>query len=408
MGFLKDRISSIKNDSSGVTLQNDDFWKVLGIDIQNLDSNKLGEATLCVCLKYLSDTVGKLPIKAYQFSNKKGKEKVNSFYMDYILNVEPNPFMNAITFKSAIELNRNFYGNAYIYTEVKNGKIKSLWILESNKVEVWRDTAGIFGKNKNSIWYIWSDVNGKRYKFSSDEIIHLKSSLSWDGIIGLSIIDILKINIDQARYGQQYLKSLYQNNMFGDKVILQYTGDLSESKEKLLVSKIERFSTNNSGKFIPLPLGMEAKQLAMKLSDAEFSVLNKATALQIAAAFGIKPNILNNYDKSSYSNSVTQQTDFFVNSLQPILEQYSQEFTRKVLNSKEKNSIRLEYDTKTLFKMDPTAQMEYLVKGVNNAIYTPNEAREEVGNSYNDSENANKLMCNGNYISIDEVGQTNN
>lgn len=407
MGFIKDRIST-KNNFSNLTLEDSEFWKLIGLDSQSLSESKLGEATLCICLKYLSECVGKLPLKAYQQSSKKGKEKINDYYMDYTLNIEPNPFMNASTFKSAVELNRNFYGNAYIYTEMSKGKVKHLWILPSEEVKLWKDTAGIFGKNTNAIWYVWTDSkNGnKEYKFKSDEIIHLKSSLSWDGITGLSIIDILKNNIDQAKYGQQYLKSLYQNNMFGDKVILQYTGDLSTEKETKMAEKIETFSTKTStGKFIPLPLGITATTLAMKLSDAEFSVLNQATALQIASAFGIKPNILNNYDKSSYSNSVTQQTDFFVNSLQPILEQYSQEFTRKLLTYSEKNLIRLEFDIKTLFKLDPTAQMDYLQKGMNNFMISPNEAREELGYSYCEDENANKLMGNGNYISIDQVGQ---
>lgn len=403
MGFIKDRIN-FKN-VTGVSLQDDNFWKLLGIDVQNLDSNKLGESTLCICLKYLSECVGKLPINAYQMSNLKGKERINDYYMNYVLNTEPNPFMNAFTFKSAVELNRNFFGNAYIYVETIRGKIKNLWILPSDEVVIWQDTAGIFGKDTNALWYVWQDTSGKQHKFMSNEIIHLKSSLSWNGITGLSIIDILKNTIDQARYGQTYLKNLYQNNMFGDKVILQYTGDLSPEGETKLASKIETFSTKtSSGKFIPLPLGITATTLAMKLSDAEFSVLNQATALQIAAAFGIKPNILNNYDKSSYSNSVTQQTDFFVNSLQPILEQYNLEFTRKLLNLKEKQSLAsLEFNTKSLFKLDPVAQMDYHQKGINNAIMTPNEAREEAGLSYSEDDGANNLMCNGNYIPLGQV-----
>lgn len=408
MGFLKDRIN-IKNETSGVSLQDADFLKWLGLDPQTVDSNKLGEATLLVCLKYLSESIGKLPVNAVQLSKEKGKERLYDFYMDYILNVEPNPFMNAITFKQSVELNRNFFGNAYIYLQTFRGKIKSLWLLPSDEVTIWRDTAGIFGKDNNAIWYIWTDSKGggKQWKFSSDEIIHLKSSLSWDGIVGLSIVDIIKHNIEQAQYGQKYLKDLYKNNMFGDKILVYYTGDLSTEKEKMLATKLEDFSSKNgSGKFIPMPLGIKAETLAMKLSDAEFSVLNKATALQIAAAFGIKPNILNNYDKSSYSNSETQQTDLFINTLQPILEQYSEEFTRKLLTSQEKNSNkRLIHNTKILFKMDPSKLMEYLQKGINNFMFTPNEAREELDYAYSDDPNANKLIGNGNYISINQVGQ---
>lgn len=69
----------------------------------------------------------------------------------------------------------------------------------------------------------------------------------------------------------------------------------------------------------------------MKLSDAEFFENSKLSALQLAAAFGIKPNIINDYSKSSYSNSETQQLDFYVNTLQPVLQHTEQEITYKLL-----------------------------------------------------------------------------
>ena len=54
---------------------------------------------------------------------------------------------------------------------------------------------------------------------------------------------------------------------------------------------------------MPVPLGMKLTPLDIKLTDAQFFELRKYTALQIAGAFGVKPNQINDYEKSGYANS---------------------------------------------------------------------------------------------------------
>lgn len=60
---------------------------------------------------------------------------------------------------------------------------------------------------------------------------------------------------------------------------------------------------------------MTLQPLNVTLADAQYAEIKKYTALQIAAAFGIKPNQLNDYDKSSYSNSESQQLAFLVDTI---------------------------------------------------------------------------------------------
>lgn len=407
MGFLTNRITdSLKNSYS---FQDSDFFKMIGIDQNSIDKEKLGEITFFVCMKHLSETVSKFPIKLYQ-KTKKGKIIDNEHYLDYILNLEPNPYYNASTLWSSVELNKNYYGNAFIYIETHKtgkdrGRVKHLWLLPSDQVEILIDDKGIFG-TRNNIWYIWTDkLTEKKYTFDMDEIIHIKTSMSFDGITGLAVKDILKVYVDTAKYGQSYLSKLYKNNMFGGKVILNYTGNLDDKGEKALAEKIESYSGKvGSGKFIPLPLGIEAKTLEMKLSDAEFSSLNKTNALMIASAFGIKPNILNIYDNSSYSNSETQQIDFYVNSLHPILNFYEQSLTTKLLTRKEKeDSYRFDFDTSEMFKTDFNTLIESASKAINNFIMTPQEAREKLGLSY--KEGTDDLIGNGTFITLDLVKQ---
>lgn len=382
----------------------------LGIDSASA-GDALSETTYFICLKTLSEIMGKLDIKKYTIDGTKGKERVYDNTLNYLLNIEPNPYYTATTLKQAVEMNRNHYGNAYVYMERYRagrnaGQLKYLWLLPSAEVTIWMDDRGLFGI-PNALWYVWNDSKtGIQYRFNMNDILHFKTSSTFDGIVGKSVRQILSEQIETAKYGQQYLEKLYKGNMQSSKVILYYTGELDPGAETALVKTVEGYaSTSATGAFIPLPQGITATPLDSKLVDAEFSTIRQANALSIAAAFGVSPNFVNDYSKSSYSNSVTQQQALYTNTMMPIFKTYSEEYTRKMLTAKEKQNTVLEVDPKALFKLNPVEQMGVLQQGLNNLMYTPNEAREELGLPYVDNPKANELVGNGNIINLDNVGK---
>lgn len=407
---LKSFIKSKFKKARGQPLENSsvvDFFKELGLDVDDVTSqSELCEAIYFICTKVISETVGKMPWKHSEKTENGNKEIIDK-NLDYILNIRPNDYMTASSLWTTTELLRQHYGNSYIYIETNNitGELKGLWLLNSDEVTVWVDDAGIIGK-KNAIWYVWNDSKtGIDYTFATEEILHFKTSTSFNGITGIPIKEILSLNIDSQKHSQNFLNKLYKANMFGSKVIVYYSGELEADQAKKVAQRMERFSSKvGSGKFLPMPLGTSAQKLDMSLNDAQFFENNKLSALKLAAAFGIKPNMINNYDKSSYSNSETQQLDFFVNSLQPIFTAYEQEVQYKILGKE--NIIegkRLEYNTEILFKMDNITKAEVYTKLVAGFIYTPNEARILLG--LNKIEGGDKLIGNGSTISIEDIGK---
>lgn len=404
MGFLKDRFR-IRNETYSLT--ETEFLKMLKLDSDS-KLGSLSESTYFICLQHLAQTLSKMPRLIYTKDKKKGKERADKSELEYLLNTEPNEYYSASTLWASVELNRLHYGNAYVYKEYQNYKLKHLWLLPTTDVRVYVDDKGIWGQN-NAIWYVYTDSKtAKKYTFNRNETLHFKTHMSFDGITGLATKDIIKTQIDSLKYSQEYQSKLFKSNMFGGKVILQYTGELNKNAKNTLIKETERYANEvGSGKFLPIPLGITATSLDMKLSDAEFVSLNKLNALQLAACFGIKPNVLNNYEKSSYNNSETQQLDFYVNSLQPIFKHYNDEDTIKLLSPSEKTkkNMTIELDKEVLFELDKETQMKILVKGINNFMMKPNEAREKLGLCYEDNENANKLYGNGNLISLDKAGQ---
>ena len=160
----------------------------------------------------------------------------------------------------------------------------------------------------------------------------------------------------------------------------------------------------DNGNIVSIPLGMKLTPLDIKLTDAQFFELRKFTGLQIAAAFGIKPNQLNNYDKSSYNSSEMQNLTFLIDTLLVILKKYEEEFDYKLLFEDEINrGVHAEFNVATILRGDLKSQAEALQKYVSGGIYTPNEARIYSGMPKIDG--GDVLMVNGTYVPINDIGK---
>lgn len=376
-------------------------------------SKKLeSEVTYFTCLKMLSETLAKMPLKFYQ-ETEKGIMKAKSNEAHNLLKIRPNPIMTPTIFWSTIEQNRNHYGNAYVwirrrFKRNKYGgeiKIQDLWIMPSEDVTIYIDDAGIF-EGKGRMWYKYHDkYSHQDYIFSSEDVMHFKTSHSFDGILGVPVRDILKSSLEGGLESQEFMNNLYKTGLTA-KAVLEYTGDLDQKAKERLVKGFEEFAngSRNSGKIIPVPLGMKLTPLNIKLTDSQFFELKKFNALQIAAAFGIKPNQINDYEKSSYANSEMQQLSFYVDTELFILKQYEEELNYKLLTKSEiKEGYFFKFNEKVILRTDSKSQMESLSKAVNNGIYTPNEARSYLDMPSKDG--GDILVMNGNYIPISMVGK---
>ena len=302
-----------KIDPTPKSVGDSDILTWLGID--ETSKNIRSEITYFTCLKILSEGIGKLSLKTYK-RTEKGREAIELSDISRVLKVRPNEYTTPAIFWSTIEQNRNHFGNAYVWCRWSGAKLIDLWIMQSDCVEIYVDNHGFFGK-KNKVWYVYNDPkSGERYIFQGKDVLHFKTSHTLDGITGLPVREILRDTLEGNLNSQQYMNKLYKQGLTG-KAILQYTGDLDKKAQRKLVSFYEEFSNgiDNTGKIIPVPIGMTLQPLNIKFTDVQFFELRKYSSLQIAGAFGIKPNHINDYEKSSYSNSEMQQLSFYVDTL---------------------------------------------------------------------------------------------
>ncbi len=379
------------------------------LGLQDTDESELSEATYFACLKVLSETLGKLPLKLLKHNENNGVTTCREHHLYRILNERPNKFMTATTFWSTMEYNRNHYGNAYalIHTRKEKGKPKtSLWILPSNQVEVWYDDKKIISDIPD-IYYRYSCTAGT-FTFGSEEILHFKTSSTFDGITGLSVREQLKSTIAGNNKAQGLVNQMYDNG-FTAKAVVQYTSSLNGDNEKEFVKGIEKFATGKYSdeeikNIIPIPLGASLTPLNIKLADNQFIEVKKYTALQIASAFGIKPYQIGDYDKSSYSSAEAQQLSFYIDTMLYIIKQYEEEISYKLLSDEEvtEQGLHFKFNVGVMLRVDQAKQMETLSKGVSNFIYTPNEARAFL--DLEAKEGGDRLLGNGASIPVEYTG----
>lgn len=395
-------IFSRKSINQSRTIELNNLFKFLGID--DTDTSALSEATYFACMKVLSESIGKLPLKLLQHNDRNGITSARKHPLYNILHDRPNPYMTSTTFWSTVEYNRNHYGNAYVWIQGA-GKNMKLWILPSESVQVWYDDARILA-DVPDVYYLYA-AGGKMYKFGSEEVLHFKSSNSLDGIVGISVQDQLKMTIQGNSKAQKMINKMYDSG-FTAKAVLQYTGGLSDENVKAFVKGIESYAKGelkDQGieNIIPIPLGATLQPLNVKLADNQFVEVKQYSALQIASAFGIKPYQIGDYTKSSYASAEAQQLSFYVDTLLYIIKQYEEEITYKLLSQEEIDSgLHAKFNVAVILRADLKTQIDTLSTAVNSFIYKPNEARALLDLEWVDG--GDVLLGNGASIPVQYTG----
>ncbi len=263
----------VKNELDSMDIADERLLEWLGIKVDGVNvrgKNALKEATVFACIRILSEAVAKLPIKIYQDQN--GIKKATNHYLYSILKIRPNPFMSSFNFFTCLEAQRNTHGNSYANIEYSNrGKIKAIWPMKSEKVEIWIDDKGILNTS-NKLWYVVNLDNGKQVKLRPEEVLHFKG-FTLDGVSGITPLTYLRTLVQNGKSSEEYINKFFQNGM-QTKGIVQYIGDLDQKAEETFRNKFEQMSSGlkNAHRISLLPIGYQFQPISLSMADAQFSI----------------------------------------------------------------------------------------------------------------------------------------
>ncbi len=401
----KSWVSALRAKSAAATSEKMTIVQLLDfLGIHNTAGAALSEATYFACLKVISESIGKLPLKIQQYRDGQGIRTARDHKYYRTLNERPNRHMTASVFWGTMELCRLHYGNAFAYIDTRDPKRMQLWPLDPRTVQVWYDDACEL-MDAPDVFYLVSTKTG-RIALGSEEVLHFKSHQTLDGLVGVSVREQLASTIQGGTKAQKLVNDMYDSGMTA-KAVLQYTGSLSDENVKLLVQEVGKYiqgeGKQGKDKLIPVPTGFSLTPLNMKLADSQFVEIKQYTALQIASAFGVKPNQVGDYSKSSYASAEAQQLSFLVDTLLYIVKQYEEEIGYKLLtDTEEADGYHAKFNTGVLLRADQQTQINTLSAAVSNFLMTPNEAREKL--DLPAKEGGDQLLGNGASIPVQYTG----
>ena len=375
------------------------------LGVYDVSGESLSEATYYACIKVLSESIGKLPLRLMRATPDTGISPQTDHRYYRMLNERPNRYMSASAFWTYMEYCRNHYGNAYALIDSSDPARPQLWPLDPRNMQVWYDNAKLL-KTVPDVYYVYTSESGVT-TYGSEEILHFKAHQTVDGLVGVSVREQLAATIQGNIKAQKMVNRMYDSGMTA-KAVLQYTGSLKDASVDTLTKGIEAYAkgemkSKGVENIIPMPLGMTLTPLNLKLADSQFLEVKQYSALQIAAAFGVKPNQVGDYTKSSYASAEAQQLSFLIDTLLFNIKQYEEELSWKLLSDEEAASgLTAKFNVSVLLRADQQTQITTLSTAVSSFLMTPNEARERLDLPHKDG--GDNLLGNGAAIPVQFAG----
>lgn len=380
----------------------EEICRIFGTDIGNIGGN-LNSVTYYSCMLIRCNAFAQLPIYVTRYTKERGTERCYDHYLNELLHLRPNPNMSAYWFKWATEFMRLHTGNAYWYYVFKGGVITKLILLDSGRMRIIKDNAAVIGP-EDAIYYVYNDPYHGEIYLTSDEICHFKN-FATDGIEGIGIPRYLYATINSEQYGQNVMNKKFQSGLV-DPLVVEYTGEYSESKKIKLQKKFEEMGgTQNAGKVVPIPSEFKIHQLETKLVNAQFFELQGLTTRRIANAIGVKNFQLNDMEKCTYSNVESMNMDFYSTTMQGTVISYEEEVIYKLIPRFQRNqgySINVNVDA--MLRADLLKRYQAHQIAINNGFETIAEVRQHENLRF--IEGTDRLIIsNGASIPFDQLGK---
>ena len=294
----------------------------------NVDAN--GNMVYATCVEILAKNLAQMRWGLYGPDN----SELNTILPLYrkALNLQPYPGINAYDFWNYMEKQRQG-GNAYAYLKFENGELKHMVPLDNLYMKVFWDDANIL-EGKRKIVYQYTDaMTQQNFVFLPEEVLHLKA-YSVNGIVGRPAINVLFDTLKADGEVESALRSGVANGYDGT-IVLSYTSDLSDAKQRELQNRVKDLLGNSNNTILPLPAGMTATNIKNDIKATSDS-LKSYNAQAISSFFGIPLAMLNIGGGAGMATfSTNQLMSFYSGTIAPIVKQYADELTVKLLTGRQ-------------------------------------------------------------------------
>jgi len=337
------------------------------------ENNALTMPAVYNAVGLIADAVAMLPADIYQKrSTGSGSDEVKSHDLDYILNVQPNPYMTAFTLRQTRMAHELLWGNGYNEIERRGGgQCAGLWPLLPDRTNP--------DKPQGKDLRYKTTIDGTQYWVNKDNVLHIPG-MGFDGYVGYSPVSLMRqavgLGLAMETFGGKFFANDAKSGGF-----LMHPGKLGDKAQANLQSSEEKKSgLENAHRIRILEEGMKFVTTTIPPEDAQFLGSRSFQIAEIARMFRVPPILLSSMEKSTSWGSGIEQImlGFLTWTLQPWITREEQEMNLKLLTEAEREKgLFIKLNVNAIMRADIKSRSAYYREGIAAGWLTRNEAREK-------------------------------
>ena len=382
MGVLDLLCKRASPNQYDIPLGSDAIWDILGAGRQScagvsVSREKiLGYPAVWRGVNLLSRDVAKLPLFVYQRLEDGGKQRDRMHPAHRLLHQKSSPHMTAFTFRQTLQSHALIHGNgyAYIFRDANAGPTDML-VLDPEYVTPIKEDGRLLYLVTNMQL---PDGQTRDRKILPENILHIRG-LSHTGLVGYSVVDILRESLGLGLAAQKYGSVFFKNNA-RPSMVIEMPGQLrdTEAVSRLRDSwgKIHE-GIDNSNKPAILENQASVKNLSFSNEDAQFLQTREFEIRQVANIIGVPPHKIGDPTRTSHSSLESENQAYLQDSLDPWLCNWEKECEDKLLTEQQKTQDThiVEFQRDAIIRVDKKTETESLAVEVNNGLLSLDEAR---------------------------------
>lgn len=314
-------------------------------------------------VEQISNDLAKTPFFVYQDENG-NKERLRQHPADRLISLEPNYLMTPFVFKKLIGTSLLLRGNCLFRKQNNNAgyPVSAEYIAWDNVLDI---------KLKGGELYYF--IKGMNAPLMSYEVLHFKQ-FSLNGIVGISTITFAAMQLGIALKSQEFLgvnidnKGVRQGVIETDKIVKEKAGIIQGWRNAMAEKSADRVAVLDDGfKFKPITITPQELQI---IEQQKFSIED------IARWFNIAPHKIKSLEQSTNNNIEQQSLDHVSDTIQPLVTNIEQEFTKKLFSEKEKVNTYVKGNMNVLLRADLVSRGDYYYKAVTGGWKSREEVRK--------------------------------
>lgn len=320
----------------------------------------------------ISDALAQLPLTVLR-RTERGSEEAREHPLYQVLKTRPNPRQNSFAFRKQVQSHVLGWGAGYAEIQ-RNGRGQTvgLWPLlpDRTRAEVIDDGAGTV--------IVRTTVRNRQVTLAHEDVVHIMG-YSYDGITGLSPIDLARESIGLAKATQEFGSRFFGAGGQSGGFLSLPPGSTPEAlaRVKKVFREQQRFDESHLVKV--LPDGVTYKETTIPPEAAQFLQTRGFQVEEIARLYRVPLHMMQSHAKSTSWGSGLEQMfiAFLQTTLQPWLQSWEQEMNWKLFTEEERLAgYYVKFNLSALLRGDASARASFYESAIRAGWMLRSEARE--------------------------------